>query len=114
MRNECLAVALDELHEAGIHDISHANGGKHYQIRWGANGATRAYTLPNTPSDHRSAANCRADIRRMLREDGMLIDRPPPPPKPLDRVSRLEQRIAALELEVAALRATNETLKEYI
>jgi hypothetical protein len=62
------------------------------------------YTMPVTPSDHRAAANTRADIRKMLREDGFLIDREPAKPKPLDRMGRLEQRLAAVELELAAMR----------
>jgi hypothetical protein len=107
MKNDCLDAVLSELHAAGVRDISHANGGRHRQIRWtGPNGDVRVYNVSfgTTSSDHRSAANARADVRRMLREDGLLVDRPPAAPRPLDRVSRLEQRIAALELEVAALR----------
>jgi hypothetical protein len=45
----------------------------------------------------------------MLRADGLLIDREPAKPRPLDRVGRLEQRLAALELEVMALRNGKET-----
>jgi hypothetical protein len=104
VRNNCLDAALSELHAAGIRDVSHARGAKHWQIRWGANGTTRVYSLPGTPSDYRSVANVRADVRRMLREDGMLVDREPPRPRPLDRMSRLEQRVAAVELELAAMR----------
>jgi hypothetical protein len=75
------------------------------QVRWnGSNGATRLYNVPCTPSDYRTVANTRADVRRLLREDGMLVDRAPPPPRPLDRMSRLEQRAAAVELELAAMR----------
>ena len=109
MRNNCLDAALSELHAAGIRDVSHARGAKHWQIRWGAYGTTRVYSLPGTPSDYRSVANVRADVRRMLREDGMLVDREPAKPRPLDRVGRLEQRLAALEPEVMALRNGKET-----
>jgi hypothetical protein len=74
-------------------------------VRWGgSNGATRIYNLPCTPSDVRAAANVRSEVRRLLREDGFLVDREPAKPKPLDRMSRLEQRLAAVELELAALR----------
>jgi hypothetical protein len=105
MRNDCLDAALEELSDAGIRDVAHARGGKHWQVRWnGPNGATRVYSLPSTPSDGRSAANTRADIRRLLREDGYLVDREPAKPKSLDRVGRLEQRLVALEIEVARLR----------
>ncbi len=105
MRNDCLDAALDELNDAGIRDVAHARGGKHYQLRWvSLSGATRVYNLPCTPSDYRAAANVRSDIRRLLRADGFLVDREPAKPKPLDRMSRLEQRVAAVELELAALR----------
>ena len=104
MRNACLDAALGELNAAGIRDVAHARGGKHLQIRWQVNGATRFYSLPGTPSDHRSVANTRADVRRLLRADGFLVDREPAKPQPLDRMSRLEQRVAAVELELAAMR----------
>jgi hypothetical protein len=105
MKNDCLTAALDELNAAGIRDVAHARGAKHWQIRWGgSNGTTRFYSVPGTPSDHRSAANVRADIRRLLRADGFLVDREPAKPRPLDRMSRLEQRVAAVELELAAMR----------
>jgi hypothetical protein len=105
MKNACLEAALDELNDAGIRDVSHARGGKHWQIRWGGpNGVTRFYNVPGTPSDYRTVANTRADVRRLLRADGFIVDREPAKPKPLDRMTRLEQRISALELEVVALR----------
>ena len=105
MKNACLDAALSELNDAGIRDVVHARGGKHWQIRYaGPNGVARVYSLPGTPTDYRSVANVRADVRRMLREDGMLVDREPPRPRPLDRMSRLEQRVAAVELELAAMR----------
>src|ERR1700731_4484461 len=110
MKNACLDAALSELNDAGIRDVVHARGGKHWQIRYaGPNGVARVYSLPGTPSDYRSVANVRADVRRMLREDGMLVDREPAKPRPLDRVGRLEQRLAALELEVMTLRNGKET-----
>jgi hypothetical protein len=104
MRNECLDAALSELDAAGIRDVVHARGAKHWQIRRQANGVTRFYSVPGSPSDHRSVANVRADIRRLLRVDGFLVDREPAKPRPLDRMSRLEQRVAAVELELAAMR----------
>jgi hypothetical protein len=104
MKNACLDAALGELHAAGIRDVVHAPGGKHRQIRWQVNGTTRFYSVPGTPSDYRSIANTKADIRRLLREDGFLVDREPAKPRAPDQLTRLEQRIAALELEVAMLR----------
>jgi hypothetical protein len=104
--NTCLSAALDELGAAGIRDVRHAPGGKHRQIQWGGpNGSTRFYNVSvGASSDYRAITNTRADIRRMLKADGMLIDRAPPAPRPPDRLTRLEQRVAAVELELAAMR----------
>jgi hypothetical protein len=101
-RNPCLDAALRELDAAGIRDVERAYGGKHLQLRWQANGhGTRMYSVPLTTSDWRSPRNTAADIRRLLKEDGMLTAAPPKPPlpspKPPDRISQLEARVAALE-----------------
>jgi hypothetical protein len=108
MKNPCLVAALSELEAAGVRDIVRAPGGKHVQLRWRVNGGTpRLYSLPSTPSDWRSPRNVRADVRRILRTDGIL---PAPPPKPtppqrkLDRLAELEQRVGALEQELERLR----------
>ena len=58
------------------------------------------YTLPCTPSDIRSPHNVRSDIRRLLREDGVLTTTPKPVFKQPDRFTLLERRVAALEREV--------------
>jgi hypothetical protein len=93
------------LSAAGVRDVAHARGSKHYQLRWARpNGEMQIYSMPGTPSDYRSVANTRAEVRRLLREDGFLVDREPTKPRPLDRMSRLEQRVAAVELELAAMR----------
>src|SRR5262245_16040047 len=103
MRNECLAVALRELAAVGLRDVEQVHGGKHLQLRWQVNGhGLRVYNIPVTASDWRAVHNTRAGIRRMLREDGVLHaperqePAPPPTPKP-DRLTALEQRVAALE-----------------
>lgn len=106
MKNPCLEVAMNELAKVGIRDVTHSFGGKHQQIRFRVNGAAECmYVLPSTPSDFRSAANVRADIRRILKEDGMLTttERRPPAPRPPDRVTLLERRIVALEQRNAML-----------
>jgi hypothetical protein len=98
-----MEVALHELDAVGVRDVQQIHGGKHPQLRWQANGALRVYTLPGSPSDVRASRNVRAEIRRLLREDGLLAtpERPepepaPPPPK-IDRFAELERRVAALE-----------------
>jgi hypothetical protein len=107
MKNECLEIALRELEAVGVRDIEQAHGGKHLQLRWRVNGRdTRVYTLPCTPSDVRSSQNVRADIRRLLRDDGVQTTAPKPPVvKQPDRLTLMERRIAALEQ--AVLNSTN-------
>ena len=105
-KNPCLETALRELREAGISDVQQSFGGKHVQLRWQTNGhGLRIYNMPATPSDWRSVRNTRAGVRRMLREDGLLVEperaNPTPLPVPkLDRFTVLEQRVAALEEQV--------------
>jgi hypothetical protein len=86
----------------GVRDIEQAHGSKHLQVRWRVNGGeVRFYTLPCTPSDIRSPRNVRADIRRLLREDGVLTTTPKSPVvRQPDRFTLLERRIAALERDV--------------
>jgi hypothetical protein len=107
--NACLEAALRELDAAGIRDVTRSCGSKHLQLRWSANGhGLRMYSMALTPSDWRGPHNVAADIRRMLREDGLLAVGPPKPPKPPDRITRLETRVAALE---SALRAISSPAK---
>jgi hypothetical protein len=100
VKNPCLDTALAELESAGIRDVQIVRGSKHPQVRFRVNGGpVRAFTVPGTPSDQRAPANTRRDVRNLLRECGVSMDRerPKPPPKKPDRVSLLEQRVAALE-----------------
>ena len=105
MKNPCLEAALSELAKVGIRDVERSYGGKHLQIRFRINGTERMYSMPITPSDVRSASNTRAGIRRMLREDGLLItaERKPPERMP-SRIERLEKRVEVLETELKLLR----------
>jgi hypothetical protein len=101
-KSACLEAVLEELHAAGVHHPMIVNGGKHVQVRWtSARGVPRMLTLPSTPSDRRSADNCRADARRILREDGMLV-RPEPkaPPRQPSRLEILERRVAEIERRI--------------
>jgi hypothetical protein len=104
MTNPCLQVALHELSLAGVRDVERAYGSKHLQLRWRINGITRVCTLPITPSDVRSPNNTRAQVRQLLKEDGLLpTERKPPAPRPESRVVLLERRVAALEQRLALL-----------
>jgi hypothetical protein len=111
MRNECLIAALDELAKVGIRDVVQAHGSKHLQLRWRTNGhGERFYAVPGSASDHRSHLNVRADIRRMLRADGLIAEQPSKPSPPVvkaktpDRISLIEMRLRAVELELEKLK----------
>jgi hypothetical protein len=69
MRNECIEVALAELEAVGIRDVVVAHGSKHPQLRFSINGGPlHVFAVCGTPSDHRSSANTRRDLRKLLRE----------------------------------------------
>ena len=76
MRNACLDAALAELDAVGIRNYQLARGSKHLQVRWTVAGVLRMMTIPGSPSDWRSPQNTRRDMRRLLREDGLIEIRP--------------------------------------
>ena len=76
MRNPCLDAALAELDAVGIRNYQLARGSKHLQVRWTVAGVLRMMTIPGSPSDWRSPQNTRRDMRRLLREDGLIEIRP--------------------------------------
>ena len=120
MKNDCLAAALRELEAAGIRAVERANGGKHLQLRWRVNGGPqRLYVMPLTPGDHRAAANARAGIRRLLREDGVLVDpakrdAAPAPrvPNQIELIELQARRISALERRLADIERRVTTLEQ--
>jgi hypothetical protein len=109
MRNACLDIALRELAEHGIRDVEVAYGAKHPQLRFRINGGQlRVFAIPGTSSDWRSPQNVRRDLRKLLREGGVIAvsERVRPvsasPPK-LDRMSVLERHMRAMEQRIAEL-----------
>jgi hypothetical protein len=118
MKNDCLEAALHELELAGIRDVDQAHGGKHLQLRWSVNGhIRRVYTLPCTPSDpFRGPKNTRAQIRRLLRDDGVLQQTPKAQStgRPPDRIAKLEQRVAALEQIIRTQQSPTQIVEEFI
>jgi hypothetical protein len=70
-RNDALTAALKELERHGIvYELLH--GGKHWKIEWIIVAhRQRIVTVPVSSSDWRGPRNSRADVRRMLRKDGI-------------------------------------------
>lgn len=69
-RNPIVKKALAELEAAGIApEVWH--GGKHIRLAWIYKGKKRTFTCPLSPGDYRSEKNNQAQLRRMLREDGI-------------------------------------------
>jgi hypothetical protein len=102
-------VVVAELHRAGVRDHMLVNGGKHQQVHWRVNGSEpRHITIPTSPSDRRWEQNLKHEVRKILREDGLLVGSVPAEklhPKPPDRLSRLEQAVRSLEQRIANLEA---------
>lgn len=66
-------IIANELLAHGIKYRTEKAGSGHTNIYWEIGGKERRYTTSTTPSDHRSRLNCRAEVRRMLRADGIVI-----------------------------------------
>jgi hypothetical protein len=73
---------LGVLAEAGIRDVTIAQGAKSTQLRWVVNGQTRMVGLSISPSDRRALHNKKAEVRRMLRLDGLVPQHASAPAKP--------------------------------
>ena len=71
--NDCIEAARAELRSVNI-DPSVRPGGKHAAIVWLHGGKERTYYAPLTPSDWRASKNTRTDIRKILRNDGLIGD----------------------------------------
>ena len=100
MRNLCLSAALEELGKAGIHEPVIAHGAKHPQLRWTTpRGELRVFAVPGSSADWRSAENVRHDLRKILRNDGMLATPEPrsAPVKQPSRIELIERRLAEVE-----------------
>jgi hypothetical protein len=68
---EVLQTATNQLEEAGIaYVIEH--GAKHIKIKWIIAGHSRWCTVSVSPSDVRCIRMMRSQVRRMLRQDGVL------------------------------------------
>jgi hypothetical protein len=109
MRNPCLDAAIEVLEQCGIRDREIARGSKHPQVRFRINGeaALHVFAVPGTASDHRSPANTKSDLRKYLREHGVIITperaEPTPPSKKPSRIDECMHAIAELQQQVKAL-----------
>lgn len=61
---EAVAVLAEYGHVADI-DLD----GKHLKVEWTANGRRHLLVISKSPSDHRSIANSRSTLRRLLRQE---------------------------------------------
>ena len=65
--NDLMRYAVETLIVHGFNPII-TNGGKHPKIQWtDNNGRHRVLVIARSPSDHRTRANSRATLRRLLR-----------------------------------------------
>jgi len=71
--NDCIEAACAELRSVNIEPLVRP-GGKHAAIVWLHSGKERTYYAPLTPSDWRASKNTRTDIRKILRNDGIIGD----------------------------------------
>ena len=71
MSNDCLDTALAELRVVSI-EPAVESGGKHIRITWLHNGHDRLFVVPRTSSDWRADANTRSDVRKILKQDGLI------------------------------------------
>ena len=98
MPNPCIEAAKEELERVGIHDTEIAFGGKHPQLRFTINGGpVHVFSVPGTPSDHRSPANTRSELRKYLAQAGVslgLSSEPKQPERTPSRLELLERRAA--------------------
>jgi tellurite resistance-related uncharacterized protein len=114
--NPILNHAIFQLAEVGIRKPKVWKGGKHYRISWEHHGEYRTLTVPLSPGDHRSQKNNAAQLKRILRADGLLkkepikemgstLDKPVTinangvpfvPPELVERIEALEKDMVAM------------------
>ena len=69
--NDCIEAICEEVRSVGLTPVVRPSG-KHAAVMWDCNGVERVYYTALTPSDRRAPLNARGDVRRILREDGVL------------------------------------------
>jgi hypothetical protein len=113
-RNEDLDAGLAELNAAGVRDVVVARGSKHIQLRWKARGQPRMKSIAVSPSDWRSRRNVRAEIRGLLRADGLLPEPTRKPPKAQlhwrEQVEDLSRRLRQITVPAETVTERDEIL----
>lgn len=75
MRDDALSLVSKEFRLWGIEFDHRFRGSGHIELRWRAaqEKPVRSYIIAKTGSDHRGWLNARAEIRRLLRADGLVL-----------------------------------------
>lgn len=61
------------LKAAGIDYTRTPTGSGHVRFRWTINGKPRTYVTPASRTDWHAPLNARRDVRRILRQDGIVV-----------------------------------------
>lgn len=108
MRNEVTDLLLETLSKYGLKGIV-SDRTKHLEVSWEGIAGPRFVIAPRTPSDWRSALNCRSDLRKMLRKDNqpLMEDKPTSFQKamslPQESIVTIATRERALQKDVEVL-----------
>ena len=83
-------IVIAELRQHKIAFRREQTGGGHIAIRWqiSQDKQPRVFYAPNSGSDFRGRLNARADVRRMLRADGVNLDEVKLQPKPQTQLAK--------------------------
>ena len=110
-RNEIVETVFKELEIHGLKPVL-LSGGKHDKIKWNAHGRERCFIASVSPSDVRSRLNARAEVRRMLRDDGITIPEKPLKPSLLSQAMSVPPPMDPIGVRVARLEAEVNVLTE--
>lgn len=99
--NDCIEAVCEEVRAVGLSPTV-GMAGKHAVVSWEHNGQKRDYFTASTPSDRRAHLNTRADVRRILRNDGLIVGEALPDVGDQPRLFLNDGRPFATSLDVAA------------
>jgi hypothetical protein len=117
--SELVEIATAELKLYGIRpEVTHTNGG-HIEIAWRAvpEKELRRVITSKTGSDWRARMNIRAEVRRLLRADNVMLKREEPKPKKhpeLAKALNLPQQVVPIPDQITAMRGEVADLTELV